>query len=331
MAASGSTTNELSVMTLNVYFGCEFEHLFEATELPQIVDSVARMWSDVQASDIPARARSLAREIAAVKPDLVTLSEIAQWSAGSPGAMDVKFDYLGLLLDALRSEGSFYTPIAILKDLDQVGPLDTNGNFLRFEDRDAVLLRVDPRNPVRPYDIRSGTFSRLFTFQNPFTGTLSVPRGWITVDAMIGDAKLHYVASHVESIDFDIQLAQVRELIGGPLVSGLPTILAGDFNSNANQDPAIKDYSPSYPELINAGFVDSWSTVNPGDLGNTCCQAADLRNPASSLDRRLDLILTRGALTPIDARVVAENPQVRTPSGVWPTDHAGVVARFRIG
>lgn len=322
-------TRNLIVMTLNVYFGCEFGALFAAGGLPEFVAAVGELWHQAEASDIPARSRRIAHEIAAAKPDLVALQEVVQWSTGTPGAMTIKYDFLRLILEALRTEGVFYTPIAITRDLDQVVPLDTNGNLMRFKDRDAVLLRVDPPPVVRPYDIQVGTFSQLFQIKNPLTGSVPLPRGWIAVDSTIGEAKCRLVTSHVESIDHAIQLAQARELIAELADATLPVIIAGDFNSNANRQPDIEDYTDTYPALIEAGFTDAWAAVNPGDLGNTCCHAADLRDPVLSLDRRIDLILTRGALTPISARLVAADPVARTSTGIWPTDHAGIVAILR--
>jgi endonuclease/exonuclease/phosphatase family metal-dependent hydrolase len=322
-------TPDLTVMTVNVYFGCEFGALFAAGGLPQFIAAVGELWRQAEASDIPARARRIAHEIAAVKPDLVALQEVVQWSTGAPGAMAIKYDFLRLILEALRTKGVFYTPVAITRDLDQMVPLDTDGNFLRFKDRDAVLIRVDPLPAVRPYDIQIGTFSQLFQIKNPLTGSVPLPRSWIAVDSTIGEAKFRFVTSHIESIDHAIQLAQARELIAELADAAIPVIIAGDFNSNANRQPDIEDYTDTYPALIEAGFTDAWSAVNPGNPGNTCCHAADLRNPLLSLDRRIDLILTRGALTPIFANLVAAVPAARTSTGIWPTDHAGIVATLR--
>jgi endonuclease/exonuclease/phosphatase family metal-dependent hydrolase len=328
-------TPNLTVMTLNVYFGCEFGALFAASGLPEFITAVSELWRQAEASEIPVRSRGIAREIAAAKPDLVALQEVVQWSTGAPDAMAVKYDFLALILEALRAEGVFYTPVAISRSLDQMVPLDTNGNFLRFKDRDAVLLRIDPsRPPVLPYDIQIGTFSELFQIKNPLTGSLPLPRSWIAVDSTLGETKFRFVTSHIESIDQSIQLAQARELIttlaDAGLRAGLPVIVAGDFNSNANRQPDIEDYTETYPELVGAGFTDVWSTVNPGDPGNTCCHAADLRNTLPALDRRIDLMLTRGAVTPIDARLIAADPAFRASAGIWSTDHAGIFATLRL-
>jgi endonuclease/exonuclease/phosphatase family metal-dependent hydrolase len=329
MKDSASANRELIVMTLNVYFGSELGPLFAAESLPELTKAVAKAWADVQATNIPARAVSIAHEIASAQPDVVGLQEIVQWSTGTPGAMSSKFDFLLLILEALRKEGCFYAPIAIGKDLDQAGPLDLNGNFVRFEDRHAVLVRIEPPTQVRPYKIQTQTFSTLFGIASPVMGSLTVPRSWIAIDAMIGDRKFRLVETHMESMDEAVQVAQERELVGALANAESPIVVIGDFNSNGNQQPNVPDNTASYPEMIAAGFNDVWVAVNRDDLGNTCCHSADLRNPVSELSRRLDLILTRGAIAPLSAKLVASKPACRTPSGVWPTDHAGLLAKLR--
>jgi len=317
-------------MTVNVYFGTDLGVLFAAKDLPELLEAVGNVWAEVQATDIPGRAASIAHEIASATPDVVSLQEVVQWSTGAPGAMSPKFDFLLLILEALRNEGCFYTPIAISKDLDQSGPLDTNGNFARIEDRHAVLIRIEPPpTKVRPYNAQTHAFSKVFAIGSPLLGSLTVPRSWIAVDAMLDDRKFRLVETHLESMDEAVQLAQERELVASLASTESPIIVIGDFNSNGNQQPGVPDNTATYPELLAAGFSDAWAAVNRDDPGNTCCHAADLRNSVSALNRRLDFILTRGAITPLSARLVAAEPAARTPSGLWPTDHAGLLAKLR--
>jgi len=66
------------------------------------------------------------------------------------------------------------------------------------------------------------------------------------------------------------------------------------------------------------------------DPGPTCCQADDLMNETSRLTGRIDMVFHRGDLTPTTASVVGNQPEDRTPSGLWPSDHAGVVTTFTI-
>ena len=85
-----------------------------------------------------------------------------------------------------------------------------------------------------------------------------------------------------------------------------------------------------YQQFITAGFVDAWSRKRPTESGFTFGQSPDLLNPVSQLSERIDLILFRGSFQVADIIVVGDEQNDRTPSGLWPSDHAGVVAALRI-
>jgi len=85
----------------------------------------------------------------------------------------------------------------------------------------------------------------------------------------------------------------------------------------------------TYGNLIEAGFEDAWSATHPGELGNTWGHDADLLNTTVNLTQRLDLVLFRSNLCALDADVVGDELSDRTPSGLWPSDHAGVVGTLR--
>jgi endonuclease/exonuclease/phosphatase family metal-dependent hydrolase len=127
-----------------------------------------------------------------------------------------------------------------------------------------------------------------------------------------------------------IQVAQGNELLSGPANTSLPVILIGDFNSRADGTG-----TQTYGNLIGAGFKDAWSATHPGELGNTWGHEANLLNTTVNLTQRLDLVLFRNtsSVTPnlcaLDADVVGDELSDRTPSGLWPSDHAGVVGTLR--
>ena len=112
-------------------------------------------------------------------------------------------------------------------------------------------------------------------------------------------------------------------MIQGAGNTTLPVVFVGDFNSIPG--------SPAYNKFINAGFADAWSLKRPGNPGFTCCQNTTVNNPTSQLSERIDLILFRGgAIQVVDIDLVGEKPSDRTSSGLWPSDHAGVVAKLKI-
>jgi hypothetical protein len=50
----------------------------------------------------------------------------------------------------------------------------------------------------------------------------------------------------------------------------------------------------------------------------------------SQLYQRIDLILTFGPVDPLGAAVIGADPRSRTQDGLWPSDHAGVLAALVI-
>jgi endonuclease/exonuclease/phosphatase family metal-dependent hydrolase len=126
-----------------------------------------------------------------------------------------------------------------------------------------------------------------------------------------------------------IQLGQAQELATVLQNETLPVILVGDLNTPAPT-------GPTYQFLQGEGFSDLWTLKNNRDEGegHTSPHDADLRNTTVHLDRRIDLILAKTSnerlLKGVVARVVGDELRDRTPSGLWPSDHAGVVARFHL-
>jgi endonuclease/exonuclease/phosphatase family metal-dependent hydrolase len=175
-------------------------------------------------------------------------------------------------------------------------------------------------------EIQSQQFATNFTFSSPTLGTLTVPRGWIAVDARMRGQNFRFVNTHLESFSPVINLAQARELLRTAGDTNLPLIFVGDFNTDAESRDA------AYRRFINAGFTDVWEqTHSPRQRGFTW--ALFLTDPYTYTTpfQRLDLILIRGEIEALDADVVGENPLTdRTPSGLMRSDHAGVIASLKL-
>jgi endonuclease/exonuclease/phosphatase family metal-dependent hydrolase len=167
-----------------------------------------------------------------------------------------------------------------------------------------------------------------------YVNQLSIPtlpiqdlRGLASVDVSIGGATFRFATTHLTFPP--VQLQQMRELIANTSAATLPLIVAGDFNANAD-DPGDPTFA-TYQAAIDAGFVDAWSAAHPGDPGFTCCQAQNLLNATSSLNQRIDLTLLRGGVSVDDVELIGDSDAERTmPSGLWPSDHAGLIATFDI-
>jgi endonuclease/exonuclease/phosphatase family metal-dependent hydrolase len=152
-------------------------------------------------------------------------------------------------------------------------------------------------------------------------------RGWASVDVESDGRRFRFVTTHLEADHPGIRSLQAMEMIASAGNTSLPLVFVGDFNASAN--PPI---DPAYGQFLAAGFVDAWTRKHPSRPGLTCCHLPDLSNPTSVgfFDQRIDLVLFRGDFRVEDIRVVGEEPGDRTRSGLWPSDHAGVIATLRI-
>jgi hypothetical protein len=320
----------LRVMTRNLYVGSGFNPVLSARTPDEFRQGVTSIWDAVRATDPPARMSAIGAEIAAARPHLVSLQEVATWSTGpARGNLRVEFDFLDLLLDELTRRGERYRAIALMPHFDFAAPSAT-GEFVSVQFRVAILARDGPGpEALRFSNIQNGLFTSTLSFPAPALGTsIPFPRAWAAVDATFQGRPFRFVATHLEAFAAPTTIAQAAELLAGPARTSLPVIVAGDLNSdaaNAN-DPA----HPAYAGFITPenGFLDVWSAANAAS-GFTCCRGRGMANPAAALGRRVDLVLVRGFNVKA-AAVQGNNPALRTAGGLWPSDHAGVAALLEV-
>jgi len=332
-AKANNRDRELSVMTRNMYLGTDFSEIFAAQTFEELVAEVAEAYGEVQASVPAERIAGIADEIQANSPTLVGLQEVALWRIGAPfdpsPAETVTYDFLQLLLNELNRRGLRYAPVAILTNFDAEVPAvysPTNAFDVRFTDRLVVLARTDLKtSQLKIEDIEAQQFLTNLTFPTPTLGSLTIPRGWISVDVKMRGKTYRFVNVHLESFSPVINYLQAAELLQTAANTNLPLVFAGDFNLDAESNDA------SYQLLLNAGLRDVWEATRPNEPGFTW--ALFLTDPSAYTPptQRLDLILVRGEIDPLDADVVGENPLTdRTPSGLMRSDHAGVIASFEL-
>jgi endonuclease/exonuclease/phosphatase family metal-dependent hydrolase len=318
----------LKVLTRNIYLGADLAPTFGAPDFNSLIAAVTQVFAMVQATNFPERAKALADEIAAFDPHLVGLQEVTLWRSESPSnlsltpnATTVEYDFLALLLGELEARGKSYAAVATVKNFDAEAPRATPGGLqdIRITDHDVMLARTDL--PERVFSVgnpQSGNFAAKEVV--PLLGVpFPIPRGWTAVDVSLHGAAIRVVNTHLEPFDLDVQAQQGAELLADPLQTTLPTVLLGDLNSAA-------DGGATYQTMLDAGFVDAWTTSRGDDPGFTWGHAEDLRNPEPNLTIRIDYVLTRGGLAASSANRVGHEPEDRTPSGLWPSDHLGVWA-----
>jgi len=106
----------------------------------------------------------------------------------------------------------------------------------------------------------------------------------------------------------------------------------GDINSSP-EHPVISmgqiQIIPPYKQLEGAGYLDLWTLRNGNPPGFTCCQEENLLNPESALSERVDLIFSSEApINKVKVNIVGNDEADKTPTGLWPSDHAGVVTQM---
>lgn len=324
---------DVTVMTRNIYLGGNIFLLSQAKTRQEIPGIAGELYKTVQATNFPERAGALALEIEAASPALVGLQEVSLYrtqypsdffSNGSVNALVDSYDFLGLLQEELRKHGLDYRIAARVKNGDAELPaaLGSDPNDLtdiRLTDYDVILARGD----VQTSEMVEQNY--VHNAQVPVGGsTVTFLRGFTKVDAEVNGAKFTFVNSHLEGI-MPANEEQAHELMGILQDYGRPLILVGDLNTGPGSS------TPAYDIISDAGFTDSWKQVGSGD-GFTCCVSADLKDTSiTNFDERIDLVFYTGdGIEPASAEVVGDELGDRTSSGLWPSDHAGTVVKFRI-
>jgi endonuclease/exonuclease/phosphatase family metal-dependent hydrolase len=318
----------LRVMTQNVYQGTNFDEVLAATTPLEFAQAVTTTYNNILATQPAERAAAVASEIARERPDLVGLQEVATLLTGNaPGApaTTVQFDYLKLLQADLTARGQHYSVVATLPEFTAEAP-STLGFDVRV-DRGNVLLARDSDNATLT-NVRADSYVNQLSVPT-LAGPVPDLRGLTSVDVSLGGATFRFATTHLATVQ-PVQLQQMNEVISSTSGATLPLIVVGDFNANAADltDPTFATYQAA----IDAGFVDAWSAAHPGDPGFTCCQAENLLNTPSSLNQRIDLALFRGGISVDDVKLIGDNidSDLTTPSNLWPSDHAGLIATFDI-
>lgn len=319
----------LTVMTQNLYLGADLTAILTAPTPQDLVAATTAAWAQVQANDFSSRADALADEIVAAAPDLVGIQEASLWRTQTPGdasgggtvpAVTVAIDHLATLLDRLAARGRPYVAVRTVELFDVEVPVVIQGGTMdvRLTDRLVILAASGlPTSNARGEAYSDPNLLELSLLGSP----VRVARGWAAVDATVGGQTIAFYNTHLEAFASAPRVAQANELAGILDAETGPVVLVGDLNSTPGNEGAAV--------ISDAGFSDAWATSQPGEDGFTCCFAPDLSDPAPSLDQRIDYVLWRGDLTVESADVVGEETADRTASGLWPSDHAGVVATFQ--
>ena len=306
----------LRVATYNLYLGADVALLFGAADLDQLSARVHVVRAQLAATRFEERARAVAAILARERVDLVGLQEMSRWTTTPPdGEEQVLVDFLPTLLAELAASGAAYDAYAVNPNFGGALPVDGEGVFT-LSGANVTLVRRE--GPVEVVAEATGTYDAGLDVPTGIAGvTFPVARSWGRVDVRVSGRPLRFVNTHTEAYDGPVRDAQRDEVLAANADTDAPVVLVGDFNAR--------------PDVVGvpAGWTDAW-TRGEGD-GFTCGQAPDLANEVSRLRERIDYVWVRGAGV-LDTRTVGDLPGVRTgPHGLWPSDHAGVLADLDLG
>lgn len=318
----------LVLMTRNLDDGTDFGPIFAATTGQALVTAVANAFVEVQASNVPERMAAIADEINAAQPDVVGLQEATLWRTGtSAPATTVAVDALQSLLDALAARGLHYAPIAVLVNTDAEAP-SALGFDVRVTDRDVMLARTDLSNSdLNVLGVAVEHYETNLSFTSSVLGSLTLLRGWIAADIKLRGKSYRVITTHLESLTSAVRLAQASELIAGPANTQKAVVLAGDINSDADSADPLQN--EAYVALVGAGFVDSWVLAHPNAPGFTWpLHGEDPFTSFATPSVRIDVVLSKGPVSPSGSALLGNALSDLTSSGLWPSDHAGLTASF---
>ena len=355
-----------TVMTRNVYLGADIQRPIVATAGKTGLDALVALGNAnavtraiVDRTNFPRRSKLLAAEIAEARPDLVGLQEVALWRSGplelpppfgttplgTTNAQKVDYDYLALLLQDLRRQGTPYKAAVVQTEMDLESPSFrgnpalgnlTEGRDVRLTMRDVILLRAS--SDLRVLDKGGAQYDTKVPVDVGGFG-LDVIRGYGWVDVAHGSGQpFRFVNTHLEAFSSAAALGQAQELLAKATVADRTTIIACDCNSdpldNSTKptDPFPVPHSAPYNLITGpGGFTDMWLQWRPADQGWTSGLNETVDEPApGSWDHRIDMIFARPGpgqqLGVVAGEVTGDEPSAKDPlTGLWPSDHAGVV------
>ena len=319
--ASADDDHRLRVMTQNLYVGSFFQELNAARTPSEIITAATLTYQHILATRPAERAVVIADEIAKLQPDFVGLEQAAILRTGTaPPATTVTFDLLQSLLQELAARGVRYETVAVRPGLDAEAPTALGFN-VRLTMRDALIVRAD---------LLEEGHVKLSNLQiRHYIAASTDTEGYSSIDVTWRGRQFRLVTTHFDLLSFAVP--QALELVQTAANTTLPVVLVCDCNANPDNptDPIFQNY-PAYLLLKNAGFVDAFRTARLNDPGFTCCQQENLLNVASAMSHRIDLVQFRGPFKVENVQVVGASPADRTRLGLWPSDHAGVVATLTL-
>jgi endonuclease/exonuclease/phosphatase family metal-dependent hydrolase len=358
----GNHKTQVKVMTRNLYLGADIFRVVEAAQndpdtIPYVV---ADVFQTVQDTNFYDRAEAIADEVLKTKPHVIGIQEASTYYIQTPGdffagnpvqAETVFIDFYTVLNEALEARGLYYVAHEVINADIELPMVDlqsqTGLSDVRLVDQDMILVK----KPLESREVAAGNYDTQLELDIGGTPA-AFSRGYLVVDVEIKGNEYRFVNTHLEvrsepGSPFRLaQSAQMFELlttIGGLSVDGPPqVIMVGDFNSSPEDIPGeaidpsdgkLKPYVPPYMLATGYfGYLDSWLLQKRYDDGYTSGFDEFVSDPTAELTTRIDHVFLGPngyKIEKVKSDVVGDEVKDMTPNGLWPSDHAGVVAKIR--
>jgi endonuclease/exonuclease/phosphatase family metal-dependent hydrolase len=358
----GNHKTQVKVMTRNLYLGADIFKVVEAAQndprtIPYVV---ADVFQTVQDTNFYDRAEAIADEVLKTKPHVIGIQEASTYYIQTPGdflagnpvqADTVVIDFYTVLNEALEARGLYYVAHEVINADIELPMVDlqsqTGLSDVRLVDQDMILVKKS----LESREVAAGNYDTQLELDIGGTPA-AFSRGYLVVDVEIKGNEYRFVNTHLEvrsepGSPFRLaQSAQMFELlttIGGLSVDGPPqVIMVGDFNSSPEDIPGeaidpsdgkLKRYVPPYMLATGYfGYLDSWLLQKRYDDGYTSGFDEFVSDPTAELTTRIDHVFLGPngyKIEKVKSDVVGDEVKDMTPNGLWPSDHAGVVAKIR--
>lgn len=357
---------KIKAMTRNLYLGADIFKVVEAAQkAPETIPYVvADVFQTAMYTNFPARAEAIADEIARYEPQVIGLQEVSTYYIQTPGdfmagnqakADELVIDFYTVLNAALLARGLEYTAFTVDNadiEVPMINPSSpTYLSDIRLVDHDVILVK----SCIDAVQVLNDNYQAQLILD--LAGTpVSFSRGYLAVDVDVQGTNYRVVNTHLEvrsapgSVFRVFQYWQMQELLGtvGYLNSldPKPTIMIADWNSSPTDVPGVGfvpgmgdvPYTPPYMMAVGAGYLDSWLLQRKYDEGFTSGFDEYVSDPEAELTSRIDIIFLAPDTLSIDkvtATVVGEEEIDMVPNPtdpdmyLWPSDHAGVVTKFK--
>lgn len=350
LAAPANAADNVTVMTRNVFLGADLGPALRASGTTEFINAAGEIFQQLQTTNFPKRAKGLADEIQARKPDLIGLQEVALWREGpvnlnavleqKPTASKVYQDFLKILLKQVNKGPVKYEVVKVQNEFDFEAPTDIDGDpntgilgadkDMRLTMRDAILRRTGKRIKVK--GLKGAQYTKKNSFSVTVAGRVKVTslRGWLSTRAKVGKGPwFTFANTHLEAFDDRTQVPSIRAKQAKEFAAAMdkvkgPLIAVGDFNSDS--PGLVPGDEQAFEALTKAGFKDIGTTTPM-----SCCVASDdmqQQGDVSEFDHRVDQIFTT---TPKKVeKVKTWVVGLEQSYGFWHSDHAGVVGKYAL-